>query len=127
MSQAGVHEHLADVAQAHALAVEVIFTLTAAVIFARDHDLRRIHRELSGRIVQNQRDLCCSHRTAPRRTGKDNILHLCAAQALGGLLAQHPADGVRNIRFSASVRPDNCSHAVRKPDGCPVRERFKPL
>ena len=97
MSQTGIHEHIANVSQTHAFPIQVIFALTGTEIFAGDHDLRRLDRKLSGRVVQNQRDLRRAHGTAPRRAAKHHIFHFCTAQALGRLFSQHPTDCIRNI------------------------------
>ena len=97
MSQTGIHEHIANVAQTHAFPIQVIFALTGTEIFAGDHDLRRLDRKLSNRVVQNQRDLRRAHGTAPRRAAKHHIFHFCTAQALGRLFSQHPTDCIRNI------------------------------
>ena len=42
---------------------------------------------------------------------EDHIGHLAAAQGLGGLFAEHPADGVGDVGFAAAVRTDNGGHA----------------
>ena len=39
--------------------------------------------------------------------GEDHIFHARAAQALGRLLAQHPTDGVAQVRFAATIRSDD--------------------
>ena len=44
---------------------------------------------------------------AVARAGEDHVFHAGAAQALGGLFAQHPTDGVAQVGFSAAVRPDD--------------------
>ena len=37
-----------------------------------------------------------------------------AAQVLRALLAQHPADGVDDVRLAAAVRPDDAGDAARE-------------
>src|SRR5262249_14715395 len=44
---------------------------------------------------------------AGARTIEDHVEHLLAAQALGGLLAQHPADRIDDVALAAAVRPDD--------------------
>src|SRR4029079_6502200 len=46
------------------------------------------------------------------RARKDHVFHARTAQRLGRLLAQHPRDGVRDIGFSTTVRPDNRGDTV---------------
>ena len=36
-----------------------------------------------------------------------NVRHLAAAQALGGLLAEHPTDGIADVALAAAVGADN--------------------
>src|SRR5207302_2003553 len=40
--------------------------------------------------------------------------HLAAAQALGALLAQHPAHGVDDVALARAVGPDDAGDAVGK-------------
>ena len=39
--------------------------------------------------------------------GENDVRHFAAAQRLGRLLAEHPADGVEHVRFAAPIRPDD--------------------
>ena len=59
-----------------------------------------------------QRDLGHAGGLALARAGKDHVGHVRAAQALGALLAQHPADGVGDVRFAATVRTNDGRNAV---------------
>ena len=53
------------------------------------------------RVDQRERDFRHAGRFAVARAGEDDVFHLDAAQALGGLLAQHPGDGVGDVRLAA--------------------------
>jgi len=53
---------------------------------------------------------------------KNHVLHLAAAQGLGRLLAEHPADGVQNVALAAAVGPDNSGDSGVKFEGGAVRE-----
>ncbi|MNI22525.1 hypothetical protein D3C73_760820 [compost metagenome] len=55
-------------------------------------------------IIQRKRHFPVVHSLPRIAPGKDNILHLAAAQRFGALFAQHPADAVGNIAFAAAVR-----------------------
>ena len=57
---------------------------------------------------------------------EDDVLHLGAAQGLGALLAQHPADGVGNVALAAAVRPDNRRHPGFELELRPLREALEP-
>jgi hypothetical protein len=56
---------------------------------------------------------------------KMHVGHLAAAQGLGRLLAEHPADGVRDVRFAATVRADNRRDAGLKIQRGFVRKGLK--
>ena len=55
-------------------------------------------------IHQRQRHFRHTQRLPLARSGKNDVLHLAAAQALGALLAQNPAHRVQNVRFAAAIR-----------------------
>ena len=59
---------------------------------------------VDGGVDQRQRDRCHTDRLPIASAGEDDILHAAAAQTLGGLFAEHPADRVTQIRFAATVR-----------------------
>ena len=126
-AKAGVHQQLVDVAQARTLPVDEILALAGAVIPPRDGDLGRLDAELPGLIVQHERRLRVAHGCALLCAAEDDVLHLRAAQRLGTLLAEHPADGVGNIRFAAAVRADDGSDVAAELQHSLVRERFEAL
>ena len=67
-------------------------------------------------------------RLAVARAGEDDVFHPRAAQALGGLLAEHPTDGVAQVGFSTTVRSDNGGDAgAGKLHLGPVKEGLKAL
>src|SRR4029077_7759755 len=41
------------------------------------------------------------------RAVEDHVGHFAAAQALGALLAEDPADGIDDVGLAAAVRPDD--------------------
>jgi hypothetical protein len=57
---------------------------------------------------------------------EDDIGHFAAAQGLGRLLAQDPADGIGNIGFAAAIGADDGRDAGLKIQRRFVRERFEP-
>src|SRR5581483_2673906 len=78
------------------------------------------------RINQGQRDFRHAGRFAIARSSEDDIFHARSAQGLGGLLAQHPGDSVRDVRFPATVRTDDGGNALTvKFQLSAVTERFK--
>src|SRR5690606_23742885 len=56
-------------------------------------------------IVQGEGHFAVSHRLSGRAAREDDILHLGAAQQLGALLPQHPANAVGHIALAAAVGP----------------------
>ena len=51
---------------------------------------------------------------AAARAVEDHVGHLAAAEALDALLAQHPLDGVDDVRLARAVRPHHHRDARRK-------------
>ena len=109
------------------LFAEVVFALARAIVAPRDHDLGKRRAENAGGVVEDERDLGKADRTALRRAAEDDILHFRAAQRARGLLAEHPADRVRDIRFAGAVRTDDRGHAAEKFDLRAVGKRLEPL
>ncbi len=61
-------------------------------------------------------------------TGEDHVLHAGATEGLGGLLAQHPVDGIREVGFPATVGTDNGGHTgTRKTELGALGEGLEPL
>ena len=61
-------------------------------------------RPWNPRVQQRHGDRRHAERLPVARTGEDYVFHAGAAQALHGLLAQDPADGVAQVGFSTPVR-----------------------
>ena len=80
------------------------------------------------RVEQSHGDLGHSDRTAVACAGEDDVFHAGAAERLGGLLAQHPADGVAQVGLTTTVGADDGGDASsRKTHFRPVDERLEPL
>ena len=84
-----------------------------------------IDRELFSAIAESDRDLREPHGLAHIAAIEDHIRHVFATQRLGRLLAEHPADGVQHIGFTAAVRPDYRGDAFVKIKNRFVGERFE--
>ena len=123
----GVHKQLVDVAQAAGFAVDGIFTLTAAVIAAGDHDLGVFGVEDAGAVIENERHLREAHGAALFRAAEDDVLHLAAAQRLRALLTHDPQDGVRYVRLAAPVRADDRRDLLVKIQARLVRKGLEAL
>ena len=119
--EAGAHEQVLDVAQAGGAPVDEVFAFARAVEAARDGDLGVLGRvsafhglELVGRVFvvdvgihQGHGDVGHAEGLAVARSGEDDVFHAGAAEALGGLLAEHPTDGIADVALAAAVRADD--------------------
>ena len=101
-ADAGVHEQAVDVAQAARRLVELVLARAVAENAAGDRDFVVGGAELLLAIAEGQRDLGHAERRARFGAGKDDVLHFAAAQGLGRLLAEHPADASRERCFCRS-------------------------
>ncbi len=63
-------------------------------------------------VDKGERDLGHAGGFAVAGAGEDDVFHLEAAQALGGLLAEHPGDGVGDVGLAAAVGPDDGGDAL---------------
>ena len=126
-AQAGIHEHLVDIAQAGRLTVDIVFAVAAAIIAAGDHDLIGIVSQGTVGIIQSQRCFCKADRSTLLRTAKDHVLHLGTAEGFGTLLAHDPKDRVRNIRFTGAVGTHDGGDIVAKADQRLIRKGLKAL
>ena len=105
-ADAGVGEQLLDVEQPARHAVDGVLAVAGAEQRAGDRDLGELDRaggpaELS--IVSG--DLGATERRALRRAGEDDVVHLLRAHRRRRLRAEHPADGVDDVRLARPVRP----------------------
>ena len=95
--QAGVHKQLVDVLEPGRLLVDIIFTITAAIIAAGNHHLVGIIGKRPVGIVQGQGCLGKAHGASLLGSAEDHILHLGTPEGFGALLAQNPQNGIGNI------------------------------
>ena len=108
-----IEEQLVNILQADGLTVDQIFTFPRAKIAAGDGDLvvGAIQlAEIRG-VVEGHGDLGIAHGSSAVGAAEDDVLHLTASQGLGGDLTQHPAHGVCDVGFTASVGADDYGHA----------------
>ena len=116
---ARAREQILHVAEtAHAL-VQQVLALARAVEAARHPDLAPRDVEVSREaavIVEDEADLGESHRLPRGRAMEDDVFHLVAAEGLGALLSQGPANGIGDIRLAASVGAHDARHARKDLD-----------
>jgi hypothetical protein len=56
---------------------------------------------------------------------EDHVLHLAAAEGLGALFAEHPADGVGDVALAAAVGTDDRRHTGLETEGRVVGKTFE--
>ena len=124
-AQARAGQQVANVAQAAGIAIDQVLALAAAVDAAGDVHLRRIDGQQAVGVVERERDLGGVHRPAGGRAVEDDVGHFLAAEALDALLAQHPLDGIDDVRLARTVRPDDDGDARREFQPRLVGEAFE--
>ena len=128
-SDTGVHKELVNIFKTHGTAVYEIFAVAGTVIAARDRHfvVRTVETVRLIGVVKGDRHLGKAHLAAALGTYEDNVLHFRSADTLRRDLAENPAHGVRNIRFSASVRTDDDGSAALEGQFRFIREGFEAL
>ena len=116
-----------DITQTGGLTVDVILTVTGAIVAAGDHDLVGIVGQRPIGVVQRQGSFRETNGATLLSTAEDHVLHLGAAEGLGALLAHDPQDRIGNIRFTGAVGTDNGSDVIAKANQSLVRERLESL
>src|SRR5204862_7379850 len=105
-------------------ALEQVFGIPVAVNSPGYADIMPVHPQLASAVGEGQRDFAESDWLARLGSVENDVGHFAAAERFGGLLAEHPADGIEHIRFSASVRPDDGSDTFVELENGFVCERF---
>ena len=130
-TNAGAHEQLLDVLKAARRAVEKIFAATVTKnpagerhFIVGDLDARRLQTFFTN-PAEGERNFAHAHRFAAIGAVEDHIGHFATAQGLGGLLAEHPADGVGDVGFAAAVGTDDGGDTGLEVQSGLIRERFK--
>ena len=126
-ADAGIHEQVVDVAQTAERSIQSVFGAPVTEDPAGDGDLVEIDFERLLAIRHRQRDLRHAERLAFFRAVKNDICHLAAAQGFRGSLAEHPADGVHDVGFSATIRADDARDALGEFEHGLVGEGFEAL
>ena len=107
VAEAAAEEEIALVLEASDLAVEEVFAFAGPVDAARDLDLLRVDGEGAFAVVEVHRHLGEAEAFAGGGAVEDDVGHLAAAEGLGGLFAEDPADGVDDVALAGAVGPDD--------------------
>ncbi len=119
-------EEVEDVAQARQVAVQEVLALARAVEAAAHGHLGPRHAERAV-VREHELDLAEPHGLAGRRAVEDQILHPLAAERLGALLAERPADGFGDVALAAAVRADDARDAGQDLHDGLLPERLEPV
>ena len=122
LADAGVPEQVHDVPQTAGRAVDLVLAVAVAIHPAGDGNLGKVNGEGVVLVLKDQRHLAVGEAAAALGAIEDDVLHLRAAQALGTLLAQHPAHRVGDVALAAAVGTHHAGDAVLKGDLHVVRE-----
>ncbi len=124
-AHAGAGQQVADVAQAAGAAIDEVLAFPAAIDAAGDVDLGGVQGQGVVGVVEGEGDFGRVH--APPRAGtvEDHVGHLFAAQTLDALLAQHPLDGIDDVRLPRAVGPHDDRNPGRKLEAGLVGEAFE--
>ena len=126
-ADAGVGQQLLDVEQAARHAVDGVLAVAAAEQRAPDGDLGELDRQDAGGVVDREADLGAAERRAARRAGEDDVVHLLAAHGRRRLGAEHPGDGVDDVRLARAVGADDDGDAGLQLQRRGVGERLEAL
>ena len=110
-ADAGVGEQLLDVEQSTRRTVDLVLGVAGAEQRAGDRHLAEFDGQQPGAVVDAQRHLGAPERGTIGRAGEDDVVHLAAAQRARALGAEHPGDGVDEVRLPRTVGPDHHRHA----------------
>ncbi len=122
-----VGQKLLDVEQAALRTVDLVFGITRTEQQPRDRDLVELDRQQTRGVVDRERHLGATERRPFRRTGEDDVVHLPATNGARALRAQHPRDGVDEVRLAGPVGSDHHRHTRLELDRRAVSETLEAL
>ncbi len=149
-TQAGSHEEILDVAKAGHPAVDEVLALPRSIQSTGNRDLGGLLRQRRGalsvrhdlrpcrhtgraffvdvRVHQSHGHVRHADRLAVAGACKNHVFHARAAQRLRTLFAQHPTNGVADVRLPAAVGPDDARNPLtRETKLGPIAERLEAL
>ena len=124
-AEAGAAQQVLDVTQTDGRLVQQVVALARAGKPPSHHDFGVRRGQVAGGVVEVERDFGDVHGAAGGGALEDHVLHLAAAEQPRGLLAQDPADRVRDVRLAAAVGPDNRGDAVLEGERDGVGKRLE--
>jgi len=128
-ADARVAEEVVHVAQTTGRLVDQVLGLPGAVQAAGDLDFAEgseLGRAAPVAVVECEDDLAHPDRRPRIGAGEDDVFHALSAQAAGRLLPHRPADGIDDIRLSATVRAHDGRDPRTEGEGRLVDEALEP-
>ena len=119
-------EQVDEVAQPDALAVEQVVVLARAVEAAAELDHAVLDRQQRVAVVEHERHVGHALRGAPLGARPDHVLGLADPER-AALLAERPAERVREVRLARAVGPDDGADPRAELDQRALGERLEPL
>ena len=126
-ADAAVGQELLDVEQTTRRAVDGVLAVPRAEQRARDRHLVELDRQHSRRVVDGEADLGPAQRLAIGGAGEDDVVHLLRTHCARCLRAEHPGDGVDDVRLAASVGADDDRHPRFQIERCALGEGLEAL
>ena len=118
-----------DVAAANRDVVDVVSRVAVARQHALDRELgvlAPLAADAPGAVVEDELDRRAADRLALAGAVEDDVLHRLAAQRGRLRFAQHPANGVDDVRLAAAVGTDDADELAGRADRRGVHERLEP-
>ena len=131
-AHAGIQKQLADVLEARERVVDLIFAGAVAKEPPADGHFIDIEIEHARAIfalgvIEDEHDFRHAGRLAAAGAVEDDVHHRVAAQALGGLLAEHPLEAVNDVALAATVGPDDAGDRGIEDELRAVGEALEPV
>ena len=119
-------EQVDEVPEPDPLLVQEVVVLAAAVEPPAELQDRVVDRQQPVAVVEDERHVGHPERRALLGAGEDHVLRLAAAEG-PALLAERPAQGIREVALARAVRPDDRADPGPELDDRPLRERLEAL
>ncbi len=100
-----------DILEADPATIDEVLIVATPVGAARDRDLSELARQPLLFVVEGHDDLSEPGRCPTLATGEDHVFRFFRAECIRTGLAEHPADGIGDVRLAGSVGPDDCRDA----------------
>ena len=124
-TDAAVREQLLDVQQPARASAQPVLAVARAQHRAADLDLLGGHGDQAGGVVDDEFHLGHRRLLSRRAPREDHVGHLAPAQRPRALFAQHPRDGVGDVRLARAIGSDDDADARSELEHRLVGERLE--